>query len=174
MTDRDPPTLDELLAALPRDVAPPGRLWHAIVSGIARRQYRGRYVALAASMACIMVAAGMVWAVMHGGPAQRTELPWIAARAPTFDEPADAKYVAARTTLETTFRERLALLDPATRTRIEASLAVIRHAHEDIREALTATPADPALQQLFESTWHEEFDLYDHVVRATQPTVAKI
>jgi hypothetical protein len=72
-----------------------------------------------------------------------------------------------------TFRERLALLDPATRARIEASLAIIRKAHEDIRKALASDPASPVLEQLWQSTWHDELDLYDHVVRATQPTMTR-
>jgi hypothetical protein len=64
-------------------------------------------------------------------------------------------------------------LDPATRARIEASLAVIRSAHEDIRKALAGDPGSPVLEQLWQSTWHDELDLYDHVVRATQPTMTR-
>jgi hypothetical protein len=30
------------------------------------------------------------------------------------------------------------------------------------------------LEQLWESTWHEEFDLYDRVVQATQPPMTRI
>jgi len=53
-------------------------------------------------------------------------------------------------------------------------LAVIRQAHEDIRKALAADPESPVLEQLWESTWHEEFDLYDRVVQATQPPMTRI
>jgi hypothetical protein len=180
MKPRKPPSLDELLATIPPDVAPPGGLWHDVVFGIARRQRRTRRWALAASMASATLAAGVIWAVLHVGPESGARLPGVAGvrtatplSTTSFDEPTDAKYVAARASLQATFRERLALLDPKTRAQIEASLAIIRRAHEDIRKALAAAPADPLLQQLFESTWHEEFDLYDHVVRATQPTVAK-
>jgi hypothetical protein len=73
-----------------------------------------------------------------------------------------------------TFEERLAVLDPVTRAKIESSLAVIRQAHEDIRKALAADPGSPVLEELWESTWHDEFDLYDHVVQATQPTMTRI
>jgi hypothetical protein len=65
------------------------------------------------------------------------------------------------------------LLDHATRAQIEASLAIIRKAHEDIRKALASDPASPVLEQLWQSTWHDELDLYDHVVRATQPTMTR-
>ena len=93
--------------------------------------------------------------------------------ASNFDEPRNPSYVAARASLEVTFRERLRLLDPATRTRIEASLAVIRQAHEDIRKALASDPGSPLLEQLWQSTWHDELDLYDNVVRATQTTMTR-
>jgi len=92
----------------------------------------------------------------------------------SFEEPKDAKYVLARDMMQQTFRERLALLEPATRAKIEASLAVIRQAHEDIRKALAADPESPVLEQLWESTWHDEFDLYDRVVQATQPPMTRI
>ena len=78
-----------------------------------------------------------------------------------------------RTALQQTFRERLALLDPATRAQIEASLAVIHRAREEIRKALGAAPDNPVLEHLLQSTWHDEFDLYDDVVRTTQPTLAR-
>ena len=90
-----------------------------------------------------------------------------------FDEPRNLSYVAARNSLELDFRERLALLDPATRAQIEVSLAVIRRAHDDIRQALARDPASPVLEQLWQSTWHDELDLYEHVVRATQPTMTR-
>jgi hypothetical protein len=89
------------------------------------------------------------------------------------EEPRDPKYVLARDAIEKTFRERLTLLEPATRAKIEASLSVIQKAHEDIRKALAADPQSPVLEQLWESTWHDEFDLYDRVVEATQPTMTR-
>jgi hypothetical protein len=61
-----------------------------------------------------------------------------------------------------------------TLNRIESSLAVIRQAHENIRKALDADPQSPVLEQLLESTWHEEFELYENVVRATEPTMTRI
>jgi hypothetical protein len=92
----------------------------------------------------------------------------------SFDEPRDPKYLLARDSVEKTFRDRLTLLEPATRAKIESSLAVIQKAHEDIRKALAADPQSPVLEQLWQSTWHDEFDLYDRVVQATQPTMTRI
>jgi hypothetical protein len=36
--------------------------------------------------------------------------------------------------------------------------------------ALAAQPDSPVLEQLLASALHDEFDLYDDVVRTTQPT----
>jgi hypothetical protein len=92
----------------------------------------------------------------------------------SLDEPHDPGYLAARAGLVDTFRERLAMLDPPTRAKIEANLAVIHQARDDIRKALAADPDSPVLEQLLESAWHDEFDLYDDVIRTTQPTLARI
>ncbi len=89
-------------------------------------------------------------------------------------EPSDPRYLAARAELERTFNQRLAQLDPATRAKIEADLASIRKARDDIRKALASQPDSPVLEQLLASALHDEFDLYDAVVRTTQPTSARI
>ncbi len=68
---------------------------------------------------------------------------------------------------------RLATLDPRTRATVESNLALIRRAHEDMRRALADQPANPVLEHLFESTWHDEFDLYDSVVRGTELTITR-
>jgi hypothetical protein len=166
-------SLDEQLADLPRDVAPPRDLWLGIAGRLGRRARPARpYVlAAAAGMVGACVASAVTWAVLHirpGSPATP-----LAVRSPAFDEPRNPNYVAARDSLEASFRERLALLDPATRAQVEASLAVIRRAHEEIRQALAGDPASPVLEQLWQSTWHDELDLYEHVVRATQPTMTR-
>jgi len=165
--------LDDALAALPCDIAPPRNLWHGIVVGIARPRRRVQPFALAAATACVILAGALVWAVLHSRPASLPAAPVLAARSAAFDEPSDPGYAATRARLETTFRERLTLLSPDTRAQIEASLAVIRKAHEDIRKALAAEPTNPVLEQLFQSTWHDEFDLYDRVVQGTQSALER-
>jgi hypothetical protein len=114
----------------------------------------------------------LLWAVLRERPAERSD---SATNTQTlgFDEPRDPAYLAARVELEKSFRERLAVLDPQTRAKIEASLALVRRAHEEIRQALADQPANPVLERLLQSTWHDEFDLYDHVVRGTQPTMTR-
>jgi hypothetical protein len=174
MNDQRQDRLDRLLASLPKDVVPPGNLWPGVAARLTVKPRRSAPMALAAAVA--VAAAGLAslftWAVLES----RSVPPVInaVAAAPSFEEPRDPKYILARDSVEKTFRERLALLEPATRVKIEASLAVIQKAHEDIRKALAADPQSAVLQQLWESTWHDEFDLYDRVVRATQPTMIRI
>ncbi len=175
MNDRQEDALDRLIADLPREVTPPGNLWPGVAARLASRPRR---VAPPMAMAAIiaMAAAGLAsfftWAVLES-----RSVPQVVQSPPSpgqFDEPRDPKYVLARDSVEKTFRERLALLEPSTRAKIESSLAVIQKAHEDIRKALAADPQSAVLQQLWESTWHDEFDLYDRVVQATQPTMTRI
>jgi hypothetical protein len=165
-------SLDEMLAELPREIAPPRNVWRGIHHRMDRAPRRARPIAYAAAagLACACVATALTWMMLHGHAAPTNE---AATRLTSFEEPMNASYVAARDELETNFRARLALLDPTTRARIEASLAVIRSAHEDIRKALAGDPGSPLLEQLWQSTWHDELDLYDHVVRATQPTMTR-
>jgi hypothetical protein len=169
-------TLDDLLADLPRDLPPPPYLWSGIARRLPRRHRRARpmLLAAAAAVAGACLASALTWAVLHGRSAvPAAQVVVAAAQAPTLDEPHNASYVAARDSLELSFRQRLALLDPATRAKIEANLAIIRQAHEDIRKALASDPASPVLEQLWQSTWHDEIDLYEHVVQATQPTMTR-
>jgi hypothetical protein len=169
-------TLDDLLADLPRDLPPPPYLWSGIARRLPRRHRRARpmLLAAAAGVAGACLASALTWAVLHGRSAvPAPQVVVVAAQAPTLDEPRNASYVAARDSLELNFRQRLALLDPATRAKIEANLAIIRQAHEDIRKALASDPASPVLEQLWQSTWHDEIDLYEHVVQATQPTMTR-
>lgn len=174
MKDQARESLDARLGTLPRDIVPPRYLWPSIEREIERQPLRAPQMVLAAAaaIAALMIAGGIVWAVLHGraaAPAAGT--PSIAM---SLDEPHDAGYLAARAELLDTFRQRLAMLDPATRAKIEANLAVIHKARDDIRKSLAADPGSPVLEQLLESAWHDEFDLYDDVIRTTQPTLARI
>jgi hypothetical protein len=169
-----PDPLDRMIANLPKEVAPPGNLWPRVAARLSGKPQQATPMALAAAIA--VAAAGLAslftWAVIESRSVPRV-IQTVAATT-SFEEPRDPKYVLARNAVEKTFRERLALLEPATRAKIESSLAVIQRAHEDIRRALAADPQSPVLEQLWESTWHDEFDLYDSVVQATQPTMTRI
>jgi hypothetical protein len=196
MKDETRISLDEELAKLSRDVSPPRDLWPGVVRGIVRaprsapRLASAPWMAYAASVAALCLAAALIWVMVYGRPPLSATGPATAANPPagvaptagttalpgvgaSFGEPSDAHYLAARAELERTFNQRLAQLDPATRAKIEADLASIRKARDDIRQALATQPDSPVLEQLLASSLHDEFDLYEDVVRTTQPTSAR-
>ena len=106
-------------------------------------------LAAAAAIAALMIAGAVVWVVLEGrAVAPAAGAPSIAI---SLDDPHDAGYLAARTDCIDTFKQRLAMLDPATRAKIEANLAVIHKARDDIRKSLAADPDSPVLEQLLES-----------------------
>jgi len=90
-----------------------------------------------------------------------------------FAGPETESFRATRASLEQTYQQRLALLAPATRHRVEQDLATIRAANADIRKALEADPQSAVLNHLLASTLHEEFDLYTAVIRNSAPAVPR-
>jgi len=132
---------------------------------------------MAASLGVVSLVAALCWSVIH----QRASAP-LSARATSaisgntpvsFGPPRNAAYVAASTALERTFEERVKLLAPATRARVQADLETIRRANEDLRKALAQDPASPLLLQLLHSTWQQEIDLYTSVAQSTEPLLMR-
>jgi hypothetical protein len=173
-----PKSLDEQLAALPRAIAPPQQLWSQIEAAIQPPVPRSRWpLALAASVAVAAVSVMVSWKLLPA-PA----VPPSARNAPaltppvtsvSFALPQQPAYVQARAQLEQVFRQRLNLLQPATRAKIEANLKIIRDADDDIRRALEADPASPLLLQQLQSTQRQELDLYTNVARNTDPAIGR-
>ena len=166
-------SLDQQLAALPRSVEPPRDLWPAI-AGATGPQPRARWpLSLAASVAVAALSAVLTWSLMR----DRTAAPaaQVAALRPvtavSFAAPDQLHYLKARESVEQLFRERLQLLRPDSRAKIEANLQLIQTATADIRRALDADPASPVLLQLLENTEQQEFDLYRSVTRNTEPAL---
>lgn len=183
--DRAPrPTLDTALAALKDEEAPSRDLWPGILESISTEPHRARPqlprwpFALAAGL-LVAVSAGYVGWI--GG---RSTAPAVATtasvdkrdqslRPATFAAPAGKGYLATRAELERTYNERLKLIAPATRARIEADLKVIRDANADIQAALQSDPQSPVLNRLMESIWQQEFDLYSTVARISDPSAQR-
>ena len=174
--------VDEALAQLPREQAPGRELWPAIAlalqgdepaaNSLARGSRAPWPTALAASLALAALLGALTWSVWHTSapPLLATgPLPGstAGARPVSFELPQDADYLATRAALERTFAERLTMLAPATRARVQTDLDVIRKANADIRDALAHDPASPLLLQLLRSTWQQEINLYTTVAHAT-------
>lgn len=90
-----------------------------------------------------------------------------------FAVPETQDFAATRTSLQRTYAQRLALLAPATRLRVEQDMATIQSANADIRKALAADPQSTVLNHLLASTLQQEFDLYSTVIRNTAPAVPR-
>jgi hypothetical protein len=176
-------SLDAALANLPVEIRPARDLWPAILQATHEpaapvRGYRQRPLALAACLALGLLVGAVSWPLWH-----RTSGESVAARpAPVGDTPAiavsyqlpqDADFLATRAALERTFAERLTLLAPKTRTRVQLDLEVIRKANADIRDALRADPASPLLLQLLRNTWQQEINLYTTVAHATDTLLTR-
>ena len=181
--------LDRLLQGVRREVPPSADLWASIATRLepraaAPRPRRGWAYALAAGVAVVALTALVTWQfasrpatpVAATGPGADAGTPRAAGEsrallAAAFEAPQDERYVATRAALERTFRERLDLLAPETRQRVEQNLEIIRRANDEIRQALAADPNSPLLRQLLESTWQQEIELYTTVSRNTEPAV---
>lgn len=193
-------SLDDALASVRRDVQPTRDLWPGMAQALgqpadrataapsdleamraaraARAPRRQWPLALAASLGVVGLVGALCWSVLHDRAApdliaRRTPVA-VAGNTPvSFGPPQDAGYIAARAALERTFNERLQLLAPATRTRVQADLQTIRQANEDLRAALAHDPASPLLLQLLHSTGQQEIDLYTTVAQSTEPMLMR-
>ena len=167
------PALDARLKSLPRDIPPPRDLWPGIAAVVgpsaaaptaitARRVSRRRPYAMAAGIAIAALVGLVGWQAARGlHPAS------AAARVAPIDVPESQKYRETRALLEATYRERVALLAPVTRLRIERDLRIVRRAIADIRHALASDPDSRVLAELLASTSQQELDLDAAVARGT-------
>lgn len=166
-------SLEEQLRALPRAIEPPRDLWPAI-AGDMRPARRPRWpLALAASLTMATVGSLYAWKVLHAGRAAPPNLPAASeVTSVSFAPPQQPAYLQAHAQLERLFRERLQLLRPDTRAKIEANLQIIRTADDNIRRALQDDPSSPMLLELLESNQQQEISLYSSVVRNTEPALS--
>jgi hypothetical protein len=171
-------SLDEHLSQLPRELPLERDLWPAIDAAITadaavrqrpRSLPRRIPLALAAGLAIALTAGIIGWQAGRSNSLLAAAEPGTAG----FAVPADPEYVKTRASLEHTYQDRLALLEPVTRERIEHDLSIIRAANADIRRALAADPQSAVLNRLLASTWQQEFDLYATVVRTTEPAMQR-
>ena len=172
-------SLETRLAALARKLPPERDLWPGIEAAIgpaAARPRRWPY-ALAAGIAVAALGALLAGRLdREPAPLAATggaRLPAAAPVAARLKATEEAEYRTTRLALEQTYRERLALLAPATRARIEEDLALIHVAQQDIRRALEGDPGSRVLLSLLQSTTEQEFNLYSTVGRNTEPFVSR-
>ncbi len=171
-------SVDAQLDRLPREVAPHAHVWSAVSAALVRPRRTVRILPIAAAFVGAVLGGTLVWALLNSRlHAPQLPVPVLADQNVSVGkdflaDPVDPRYVAVRAAMQASYRDRLALLPAQTRGQVEKDLDLIQRAHADIGRALAEHPDSSVLQRLYESTWHEEFDVYERVVLATQASVA--
>ncbi|HEV7433184.1 MAG TPA: hypothetical protein VGN77_09075 [Steroidobacteraceae bacterium] len=199
MNQRKFNSVDDALGTVQREIQPTRDLWPLIARELpdlndpkratpadlaavreARRMRAVRVpwpLAMAASLGVVSLVAALCWSVIQqrgSAPLSARTTSAIPGNTPvSFGPPQNAAYMAASAALEHTFDERLKLLAPATKARVQADLETIHRANEDLRKALAQDPASPLLLQLLHSTWQQEIDLYTSVAQSTEPLLMR-
>lgn len=190
MTDRERDAidtrLDAVLRSLPSAIEPHVDLWPGIEARLEARpsQQSRRWPAwLAQAAAAVVLVAGSSlltasWLDVRrdgGTKAAREE----AAREPVLAEagamPAvfgpgvrlDPEYLAARRQLTAMLEARIAQLPDSARVKLEANLAELRRAAEQINAALAQQPGDPLLEELLLKTYQDELAVLANVNQLT-------
>ncbi len=175
--------LDAQLRSLPHEIDPPRDLWPGIAARLegdaAAANGRGRSRWLLQAAAAVLLVAGS--SLLTAKLVERGAAPAQTARAqpPTASMsdgtvgtmPAafgpnvrlDPEYMAARRQLTMMLQARLAKMPPSTRVKLEANLAEMRRAAEEISAALAEQPGDPLLQELLLKTYQDELAVLANV-----------
>jgi hypothetical protein len=173
--------VDAALKSLSRDVQPERDLWPEIEArldppALARRAW-GWQAAAAVALVAIssLVTASLVRreqpTVAQAPVAQRPSevavapTPMRAAFGPSYA--LGAEYDAARQQLASQLERRLATMPPSARMKLEANLAEMRRAAEEINVALARQPGDPLLQELLLNTYQDELGVIASVNQLT-------
>ena len=169
--------LDELTAALPREIAPPPDLWPAIRAELAPRSARtvrwtagwrlaaaGLLIAASSSILTLLAVRARddardaaVVATADRAPAHpRTPAP---AQLPAHLVVAERGYARSIDALWRTLDERRDSLAPSTVATVERSLRIADSAIAEARSALEQDPANRVLGELFVSNYERKIDL---------------
>ena len=79
----------------------------------------------------------------------------------------DNEYVAARSQLASTLQARIERMPPSARQKLEANLAEMHRAANEINAALAQQPGDPLLEELLLSTYQDELAVLANVNQLT-------
>jgi hypothetical protein len=176
-TRRDP--LDEALASLPKDVAAQRDLWPQIRAEIEKTPIaaakpaspvQSNWFRLAAAVLLVVGTSFVTYYVTRQSmqpqivqvTPETVPTPQVTGQPASFSfgsQRLGAGYTNARAALDKRFQERLALLPPAARAKVQSNLADLRRAASEISMTLAENPSDPLLQDLLMSTYQSELDL---------------
>jgi hypothetical protein len=169
--------LDELTAALPREIAPPPELWDAIRGELASRStnaWRWDRWRLAAAGLLIAASSSLLTVVTLRARenARRTDVataPMVAGssvgtttvegRLPARLASAEEGYLRSALALRRTLDERRDSLAPSTVATVERSLRIADSAIAEARAALERDPSNAVLAALFTSNYERKIDV---------------
>ena len=172
--------LDELTAALPREIAPPPELWSSIRAELAPRSSRvwwasgwrlaaaGLVIAIGSSLATITVlrtrerAPMVATAPAATAPAATAPAAGGATGAPQLPAQlvsTEQNYVRSVETLRRKLDERRDSLAPSTVATVERSLRIADSAIAEARAALERDPSNAVLAALFASNYERKIDV---------------
>ena len=167
--------LDELTAALPREIAPPPELWSAIRAELAPRSSRAwrwdnwRLAAagllIAASSSLVTVVAlkarerAREVATAPVAPASSAGATKVEGGLPARLASAEQGYLRSAEALRRTLDERRDSLAPSTVATVERSLRIADSAIAEARAALERDPSNAVLAALFTSNYERKIDV---------------
>lgn len=171
--------LDDALATLPQEMEPSRDLWPQIRAEIkadlrttARMRNRSSFMPGWAQLAAGFVLVTLTAVTTYYVTRQSVNEEWMTKNflSTQFDASTlGPDYLRARADLDRLFEERIASLPPDTRTRLQANLAELRHAADEIASTLAQHPTDPLLQELLVSTRRRELQLLADIGRMPIP-----
>jgi len=167
--------VDAALSSLPREVLPGRDLWAGIESRLEPRPQRRAALAWQAAAAVVLVAVSslVTASLVRRAAAPVAQAPAAAGAAqavPAAFGPSHAlngEYQEARGQLAAQLEQRLASLPPSARQKLEANLAEMHRAAEEINAALARQPGDPLLEELLLNTYQDELGVLASVNQLT-------
>lgn len=168
------PRVDALLRSLPREVEPGQDLWPAIESRLESRSNRRRpaWAMQAAAAVALVVASSLITASlvrhesdtnMQAATTATTVVPATFGRSSVLG----VGYESARHELATQLQQRMSDMPASARYKLEANLAEMRRAAEEINVALARQPGDPLLEELLLNTYQDELGVIASVNQLT-------
>jgi hypothetical protein len=189
-SNRDP--LDQALAKLPQAVTPKRDLWSDIEAQIdadgaavesPRKGFTPRWYQMAAAVLLVIASSVTTYILVRGSGGEQQPVivesqplrPEIVAMPASFaGQRLGEDYAKARASLDAAFEQRLALLPPVAREKVERNLTDIRVAAREIADTLAQHPSDPLLQELLLSTYQSELRLLADVTQMAPATATRV
>ena len=180
------PRVEVALQSLAREVEPGRDLWPEIEARLEPRvpARSGWGWQVAAAVALVAVSSLVTASLMSRRGAQVAHVPTTAPAPAAVATPRvmpaafgpahalNAEYEAARRQLAGQLGQKLATMPPSARLKLEANLAEMRRAAEEINAALERQPGDALLEELLLNTYQDELGVLASVTQLTDASAA--